>query len=220
MGLVSTKRMILPVVDETFQEHFDDNTWASPQEQVVAGYPIFIQPSNSTAKFVYKHDLGVLLTDPVLLTVTCPMDAIDGTVSVASTISISDDDMTYTNHSGVFQLFAGDFRYIKVTLDFTTANNHYLVKAGPVRLRISLKHKRDAGSGTSDDMAPATVPFNKDFIDVRSITVTPAFNALYPVIAVYDFVDVPNPTSFDVYCFRSDTGVQVENDFSWAAEGV
>lgn len=220
MATVTTNRMILPVIDETFQDHFDDNSWDSPQEQVDATYPIYIQPTNPTAKFVYTHDLGVLLVAGVLVTITCPMELVVGTVDVECMIELSDDGMSWVTHTDVFQVFADNFRYVRVTLDFDSPNDHYLAKAGPVRLRIALKHKRDAGNGTSDASLPTPVVFATNFIDIRSITVTAAYNASYSIIAVYDFVDVPNPTGFDVYCFRSDTGAQVASDFSWAAEGV
>lgn len=212
--------MILPVVDETFQDHFDNNTWTSPQDQIDATYPIYIQPTNPTAQFISTHDVGSLISEDVLITVTAPMEQTVATVDVDCTIEVSTDNATWTTFTSVFQVFTGNFRYVRVTLDFDADDDHELAICGPVRLRISIKHKRDAGNGTSDATNPETVNFNVSFIDVRSITVTPAYNASYPVIAVYDFTDVPNPTSFDVYCFRSDTGAQVANAFSWIAEGV
>lgn len=212
--------MILPVVDETFEDHFDDNTWTSPQDQVDATYPIYIQPSNPTAKFVSTHDLGALLTQDALITVTVPMEQTVPTIDIDGTIEVSTDNSTWTTFTSTFQVFTGNFRYIRVTLDFTADDDHELAIAGPVRLRITVKHKKDSGNGTSSATLPVTVNFNVSFVDVNSITVTAAYNASYPVIAVYDFVDVPNPTSFDVYCYRTDTGAQVANDFSWKVEGV
>ena len=61
------------------------------------------------------------------------------------------------------------------------------------------------------------VSFNYTFIDVASIAVTPA--ATSAVIAVYDFVDVANPTSFKVLLFNT-AGARVSGNFSWSARGV
>ena len=61
------------------------------------------------------------------------------------------------------------------------------------------------------------VSFNYPFIDVASIAVTPA--ATSAVIAVYDFVDVANPTSFKVLLFNT-AGTRVSGSFSWSARGV
>lgn len=213
--------MILPVVDESFQDHFDDRMWDSPQDQVDDGYPIYIQPTNPTALFVYTHDVGTIINQDVLITITCPMDQKVPTVDIDCMIEVSDDGMSWTTATASgFQAFIGNFQYVRVTLSFDADDDHELVIAGPVRLRITLKRKRDAGNGTSSAVAPTNVNFNLSFIDIRSIVVTPAYNALYPVVAVYDFVDTPYPTSFDVYCYNGLTGVQIANDFSWSAEGV
>ena len=239
MALVATKRMFLPIIDESYEEHFDNNAldssgtiigpmapltyhnpWRSPQDQVDSGYPIFIQPSNPTAQFVYTHDLGATITDGALVTVVAPIIQTVATVDMACTISLSPDDITYTAYADVFSVFANTFRYVRITLDFEADDNHELAIVGPIRLRLTLKKKRDAGSGTSSAVAPVAVTFNQTFLDIRSIVVTAAYNASYPVTAVYDFLDVPSPTGFDVYCYRTDTGAQVANAFSWSVEGV
>jgi hypothetical protein len=61
------------------------------------------------------------------------------------------------------------------------------------------------------------VTFNVAFVDVQSIAVTPL--ATTGVIAVYDFVDAPNPTSFKVLLFNT-SGTRVSGGFSWSARGV
>jgi hypothetical protein len=54
-------------------------------------------------------------------------------------------------------------------------------------------------------------------VDVFSISVTPATTTA--VIAVYDFVDVPNPTSFKVLLYNT-SGTRVSGNFSWSVRGV
>lgn len=222
MALVSTKRMILPVVDETFEDHFTARSWDGPQAQVDDSYPIYIQPTNPTAQFVYKHDVGTLIVDNVLITVSAPIQQIVSSVTAACQLETSADDVTYTPHAPAFQVFTGGFRYVRVTLDFEADDDHELAIVGPVRLRLSLKKKTDEGNGTSSATLPVTMSFTKPFIDVRSITVTAAYNVSFPegVTGVYDFVDIPNPTTFDVYCFDNATGAQVACAFSWMARGV
>lgn len=212
--------MILPVVDETYEDHFIDNSWTSPQDQVDATYTRFIQPTNPTAKFVYTHDIGTLLVEDCLITIVVPIEQTVPTIDIEGTIEVSPDSVSWTTFTNTLQVFTGNYRYVRVTLDFDADDNHELALVGPVRLRITLKRKRDAGNGTSQAMGAETVNFNLPFIDIRSIVVTAAYNASYPTIAVYDFVDAPYPTSFDVYCYRSDTGAQIAEDFSWSAEGV
>jgi hypothetical protein len=54
-------------------------------------------------------------------------------------------------------------------------------------------------------------------VDIDSISVTPL--ATSSVVAVYDFVDSPNPTSFKVLLFNS-SGTRISGSFSWSARGV
>jgi hypothetical protein len=75
-----------------------------------------------------------------------------------------------------------------------------------------------AGSGvhTADEFG-TVVNFAQPFIDVSSITVSA--NSTIPLTAIYDFLDVPDPTFFKVLVLRSDTGTRVSNLASWSAKG-
>jgi len=89
-----------------------------------------------------------------------------------------------------------------------------------IGLRLDAKVIKDSGSQTVTDAASgAVVQFNKSFVDIKSLHVTPQFSSSYPLTAVYDFQDVPNPTSFIVYLYRTDTGAKVTGNFSWFVEG-
>lgn len=61
------------------------------------------------------------------------------------------------------------------------------------------------------------VSFAVPFVDVESISVTPSGTAAR--IAIYDFQDVPNPTTFKVLLFDT-AGTRVTGGFSWSARGV
>lgn len=93
-----------------------------------------------------------------------------------------------------------------------------------IRLREDVKTIRDAGSGTvSTASTGVAVTFNKSFVDVRSITVTAAYNDTDAPAAMYDFVDVPNPTGFTVYLYATkgaSAGSKITGDFSWSVEGI
>lgn len=90
-----------------------------------------------------------------------------------------------------------------------------------LRLRLDAKTIRDQGQDSVTDATNGkVVSFNKSFVDIKSITVTAAYNASYPVLAVYDFVDTPNPTEFTAYLYRVDTGAKVTGDFRWEVSGI
>ncbi|NDC36312.1 MAG: hypothetical protein EBZ51_13295 [Synechococcaceae bacterium WB9_2_112] len=82
-----------------------------------------------------------------------------------------------------------------------------------------MKIKNDMGNGTANaaDTGGTTVNFNVPFVDIESIGVTPSGTT--PRIAIYDFVDAPNPTSFKVLLFDT-SGNRVSGPFSWQARGI
>lgn len=92
-----------------------------------------------------------------------------------------------------------------------------------LRVRLSVKTIKDSGSDTVSSAATGlTVNFNKEFMDVRSITVTGAYNSSYPVTAVYDYngASAPPDQFMQVYLYRTDTGAKITGSFSWKVEGV
>jgi len=92
-----------------------------------------------------------------------------------------------------------------------------------IRVRLDVKIKKDSGNGSHNHITDPTgtvVTFNRTFIDIRSITVTAAVGAgSIGITPVYDFVDVPNPTSFKVLLFRTSDGAAISGNFSWKVEG-
>lgn len=88
-----------------------------------------------------------------------------------------------------------------------------------VRIRVDVKITKDRGSGTTSASVPVTVPFNKTFADIISLDAFPVSNAGQKIFRVIDFVDAPDPTSFDLRFF-DETGTQLALDFGWVAEGI
>ncbi|NDC49733.1 MAG: hypothetical protein EBZ61_11775 [Micrococcales bacterium] len=80
-----------------------------------------------------------------------------------------------------------------------------VTKAARTRTPLSLH-----GGGT-------VVAFGVAFVDVESITVTPSGSSA--LLAIYNFVDEPNPTTFKVLLFDT-SGNRVGGSFSWSARGV
>lgn len=125
----------------------------------------------------------------------------------------------WTTYANVSTAFATNFRYLRVQYDFSSAGGDDLLELTALNIRLDTKLRNDSGNGTANsaDVGGTVVNFNYAFIDVASIAVTPA--ATSAVIAVYDFVDVGNPTSFKVLLFNT-AGARVSGSFSWSARGV
>ena len=88
-----------------------------------------------------------------------------------------------------------------------------------IRTRVDVKITRDRGTGTSSNVAPVTVTFNKTFADIISIDVFPVTNSTEKIHRVINFVDAPDPVSFDLTLI-SDAGVQLTLPFGWVVEGI
>lgn len=142
-------------------------------------------------------------------TVTAPTATTSGNVSWVK----------WTSYANSTSVFGTQFRYFRVRYDFASTGGDDVLVLNSLNVRLDSKIRSDAGTGTanSGDVGGTTVTFNVAFVDVQSISVTPATTGA--VIAVYDFVDAPNPTSFKVLLFNT-SGTRVSGDFSWSARGI
>jgi hypothetical protein len=203
---------------ETWQSHFTSRSWTTLQDQINAGYPYFAMPSQTTGQYYEDIDYGTVLagTKVSLMPTT---NVIAGSTTITPTISVKKlSTDAWTVYSGLSSVFATNFRYVRVQYDFASAGNDDLLQITALNVKLDSKLRNDSGTGTanSGDSGGTVVNFNIAFVDVDSISVTPL--ATTSVVAVYDFVDVPNPTSFKVLLFNS-SGTRVSGAFSWSARG-
>lgn len=214
--------LYLPIEPKSWEQKFQRNGWANIQEMIDDGFRLWLHPGSLEALFEEVVDIGALIFAPVMINVAINPVALDGEVTVVTSISLSADAVTWDDYAGASQVFAGNFRYVKVKLEAEATSLVGIVRIDEVRVTLSLKEKRDAGSGeVTSAAAGATVTFNKDFIDVDSIVPSAAYQSALGAdqpIAVYEFTDVPNPTTFKVYLVNS-TG-KVTGKFSWQAKGA
>lgn len=204
---------------ETWTDHFVDNSWTNPQDQVTAGYPNYFEPSATSGYYEETIDYGSTLpATGIALTITYVTEK--GTVTVTPQISVKlNIGDAWTDFAGQSQVVTTNFRYVKIRYDFASSGGNDLIRITNINLKLSAKQRTDSGMGTaaSGDSGGTTVTFNINFIDVTSITVTPSgTTARY---ALYDFTDTPNPTTFKVLLFDS-AGARASGDFSWSARGI
>ena len=203
---------------ETWATHFSSRSWASPQDQVSAGFPIYAEPSTTSGYYEEVVDCGTTLP-ATIVTVTLSSNTIAGTVTATPTISWSPDGTTYTaGAAGASQVLAASgFRYVKVRYDFTCTAGANLIQVTGLNIKLANKLKTDSGKGTvSNATTGVVVNFNVPFIDADTPIVQP--DGTTPLLPVVDFSDVPNPTSFTVYLYNT-SGTRVTGSFSWTARG-
>lgn len=181
--------VLMPVnTTETWAGHFTSHSWTSPQDQINAGYPVFIQPSYSPGYYEETFDFGTILASSrVTLAYTAAVVA--GAPVMGITISTSPDGTTWTTSTGSAQVYATSFRYVKVRMTATDSAGTGIFSLSQLSVTLDAKLKNDAGSTAclSTDTSGTVANFGREFIDVTSITLTPAGTT--PVTAVYDFLD-------------------------------
>lgn len=204
---------------QTYQQHFTANSYNTPQDQINAGYTYYLMPSTTTASYVEEIDYGTTLGG-TKISVTPNVTNAAGSTTYTVMISVRlTTGSAWIDYANTTEVYVTNFRYIKVTIDFTSSGNNDIAIFNALEVRLDVKRRSDFGKGTanSGDSGGTTVNFVETFTDVDAISVTPLTTSA--VIAVYDFVDAPNPTSFKVLLFNT-SGTRVSGDFSWTARGV
>ncbi len=222
----------------TYQDHFIGTGSSSspefPNWNSFGPNELYGLPSATTGAYTEILDYGTTLAGTkVTMTFTGEDVAGDATItpkistsptgpndSPAASYSWTDFNASATTNPIItHSAFGTAFRYIKFDFTFASTGRDDLLKVTSLNMRLDTKQLTDSGNGTASasDSGGTSVNFNLGFVDVESITVTPKGSSA-PVIAIYDFTDTPNPTSFKVLLYNT-SGTRVSGDFSWTARG-
>lgn len=191
----------------------------SRDDMIAAGLNYRAQPTPDTAQFVEIYDAGTVIASTnirVTLDQTAVVGSVTPTVTISTRKTLSDAWTDFP--AGQNPVFATNFRYVKVKVDYSkpAADNTSFLVLNELETVLSSKIKNDTGVAYVS-ANPTTVNFNVDFVDVQGITVTP--QGTTPLLAVVDFDDVPHPTSFDVYLFNGTTGAPATGQVRWNVRG-
>ncbi|HQU03495.1 MAG TPA: phage tail protein [Acidocella sp.] len=211
--------LLAPIDTATsYGAHFTNKSWASPNDQVTAGFPLFIEPALLTASYVESIDYGSVLPSSNVV-VTLSSMVVSGAPGVSVTIAVSPDNMTWTTYSNTTNVFVSNFRYLKVTINITGTAGLDILKITSLNIKYQVKQKTDSGTVTcnASDSGGTTVNFNVTFLDVNSINVTAGGTSA--LTAIYNFSGGPDPTNFQILLFNA-AGTRVNGTASWTARGV
>lgn len=181
--------LVMPInTTETWQGHFTSRSWSTPQDQINAGFPIYAQPSGGTGYYEEVFDFGQPLVSS-RVTMSYKGTVISGNPIVTYRISLSLDNITYVDYNGVTEVFGTNFRYVKVRITVSEPSSIGLYAVENISVRLDAKLKNDAGniSASSSDSFGSIINFNKEFIDVQSITLSASGTT--PISCVYDMKD-------------------------------
>lgn len=208
---------------ETIAQHFTNNGFSSPQDQINAGFPYFVQPTPLSATYTETIDYGAILGSSSIK-VALAYTIISGGFSITPIISVKQNLAdTWTDYAGTSSLYASNFRYAKVSYSITQTSNTGLISISGLTIGLSVKTTMDSGNavGSSADSAGTSVNFNKQFVSVQSISITPIINGGTPTAAYWAVnfdTSQTYPTSFKVQLYNY-SGTRVNGNFTWTATG-
>lgn len=119
-AIIEQNGYLLPInTTENWSEHFTTRSWTTPQNQIDAGYPIFIQPAASSGYYEEVYDCESQLGNRQIVP-SYSGSILASSVTVTTDISVSTDNITYTTYSNVSSLIVSGFRYIKVRFNVSS----------------------------------------------------------------------------------------------------
>lgn len=218
-AIIENSNLILPVdTTETFATHFSSRSWNSPNSQINAGYPLFIEPVATNGYYEEVIDLGSIVNN-ARITVNINSTIISGSPTITNMLSIkSNIGDSWIDYTDTLTVYASAYRYIKIRTSVTATTAASFIRINSINTVIDIKVISDAGSTvcSASDTGGTIAYFNTQFADVSSIVVSASGTT--PITAIYDFTDVPNPTSFKILLFNS-AGTRVSGTASWSVKG-
>ena len=119
-AIVEQNGYLLPInTTENWSEHFSTRSWTKPQDQIDAGYQIFIQPAASSGYYEEVYDCESQLGNRQIV-IDYAGSTLASAVTITTDISVSTDNVTYTTYSNVSSLIVSGFRYIKVRVNVSS----------------------------------------------------------------------------------------------------
>lgn len=203
---------------ETWTGHFTTNGYASPQAQITAGNPLYINPALTTASYDETIDYGAALTSSTVL-VNAGTTVLQGTVASSCQIMVklNAGDAWTMAPTGNTSYLASNFRYVRVVLTYTCTAGANLIQLNSLEIKLSSKRVNDGGSGTiTNATTGVVVDFNVVFVSADTPVVQPT--GTVPLIPVVDYAGIAYPTFFTVYLYNT-SGTKVTGSFSWTAGG-
>jgi hypothetical protein len=123
----------------------------TPQEKIDSGYPHYLTPGGaSNTYYEEKLDYGVVISGSTIQMIV-KHELLNGTgnYTITPKISVSEDDVTYTEYENVYSIFARAFRYVKYRLDFSFENDKQLVAVTSLRMKLNVQVRSYSGQVSS-----------------------------------------------------------------------
>lgn len=220
-GIDSTGNVLVAPVNttESWQNHFATRGWASIQDQIDAGYPIYAQPNMPSGRYQEVFDFGSVISNIIVIVNWNTTEIVAAVSTAGTTLETSSDGITWSAPTTASSVFAAALRYVRVTMNFTPTTDKSLALYYTLQCLLNVHREQDGGQASvfAADAGGTVVTFNKAFKAIDSITLTPVNTVEQK--AIYDFAFPPNPTSFKILLFNA-AGARIDGTVTWLARGI
>lgn len=211
-------QLLMPVVDQTWGDHFSSRGWANAQAQIDAGYPLWWQPAASSGYHIERHDCGRVIAGGVVNVTVFSALWGSGAISKVS-IRASQDAIAWSAWVDSSAYQASTFRYVEVR--YAVTSNGYgamLVDDIHVDVRVSSITETAVLALSSSDVAGTFYATTKSFLDIQTVQAT-ALNSIN--ITRINTIIKDDVAPFGVYVQAWDTNLnRVSGSVSLSITGV
>jgi hypothetical protein len=218
-GLTLTDDWLMPVHARSWVDNIEGEGWNSPQDQVDAGFLLYVQPAkvSEPATFEWEHDYGATIPT-VKLSADVFYTVLDGAPTVATLFyvkALAGDAWTLVGPADGSQLVPGGMRYVRIVTTVTPeTGRHGLLILTSIQYRLAVQYFTDQGIATTDASGLATVDFNYDFTDVRTVQLSPGDAD----IKFYSYEVATDQDSMEIFA-TDETLAPVSGEMSWLVRG-
>ncbi|MCL7768636.1 host specificity protein J [Pasteurella multocida] len=208
-------KLYLPIKNETWKQHFQSNNFTTPQSQINAGFPIYLQPTAISGYYEEEMDYGtVLASSKISLT---PKIVSAGNYDISYYIAVKQNESDSWREHNQASVYETNFRYLKFRITVSNARQPVVIEQ--LNLKLDQKQKTDGGTvqANASDVNGTWVSFSTEFIDASIPVLTP--QSKQPLFATSDFKDEPRPKGFYVFLFDKN-GNRVSGKVGWVVKGV
>src|SRR5699024_1803738 len=145
-GLLEYGGIVMPIdTTETVAQHFDSESWTSPQDQIDAGYPIYFQPTETTGQLIQEYDCGVVVPGSKI-GVQLNSTVVAGSPTVAISLEVKELAADPWTNVGASPSYTTNFQFIRVTIDVTNTGDHGLLKIDAMKTLVSVENITERGT--------------------------------------------------------------------------
>lgn len=181
------------VHEQTWQQHFSANGWATTAAKVASGNMLFFQPSTATAQYSEEYDIGKVLSSSTI-SVVKQYQWIAGAGTIVPTISYRDTtSAAWVDVVGSWVMLASNFRYVRLTINVTAAGGNDLLHLQSLATSISLREVTETTMLTSNasDADGTLYVLQRPIIDITAQSFSPMGTAAAYVDVIPDDTVTP-----------------------------